>query len=140
MKKVEFTKSQLQTLGFILSKFKDSLEYDSEFESYFTQETNELNCLDVDDYKNLCEILAEVNNELAEKYIFCEGEVFPLKGGGYEFGNDDIIEFDDPQTINDMKKDCKEAAMKFIERTNVDGRDTFVFLVGDWYLGRFIKI
>lgn len=139
MKRIDFTDSQLETLRIILANVKDSFEYDSEEDAYFAKETNELPCLLVDDYMDLCEILSEVNNELAEKYIFCEGEVFPLKGGGYEFGNDDILEFDDMQTIRDMKKDCKDAAMKFIERTIVDGRDTFVFLVGDYYLGRFIK-
>lgn len=64
MKRIDFTDSQLETLGFILAKVKDSLEYDSEYESYFTKEDNELTCLDVEDYMNLCEIFSEINNQL----------------------------------------------------------------------------
>lgn len=64
MKRLDLTDSQLETLGFILAKVKDSLEYDEEYESYFTKEQNELTCLDIDSYMDLCEIMAEINTTI----------------------------------------------------------------------------
>lgn len=62
MKRIDLTDSQVETLRNILEKVKDTLEYDSEYEAYFTKEQNELTCLSMDDYMDLCEILVEVNN------------------------------------------------------------------------------